>query len=417
MHPLRSGLLLACAALAATAVAWAADNAPAGEKYRPVLSPTFTAGQVFSYSANATYDSVMRVDQATRRVQGSGPDLRNDDVENSQDDFTVRLTCDVALAREVFKNGSLREAEFLVARCDMFDGAGQAHELIPANSIIGARKQKDGQVAFAINGQSASSALASRLSVLIPMGDERNTNNDLLGAPVPAAVGAGWPVNEKAMLNSEIADLFPGVSSVAGGVSFLKVITDHGAPRGIVSGEYRLGDVKPPFPPTLNLHARPSLVSFKVLVTAPLKPGPGQYDLKFGVLVKHQGESGDIAAGMTETDVVFAVNLDQSISYTLDANRVAPPALVHAPAEPDAPPLPPGLSSAPIYRPQPLHPAKAAAQTPGATPANPIASPLPTPAPAPTPPPPLTTPNFNVLSPFSGAQSLPPLPPPPSKTN
>jgi hypothetical protein len=407
--------------LAATAILDAADNAPAGEKFRPVLTPSFTVGEVFSYSSSATYDSVMRVDKATRRVQAKGPDLRNDDVENSQDDFTVRLTADAALAREVFKNGSLREAEFLVTRCEMFDGAGRARELIPANSIIGARKQKDGQVAFAINGQAASSALASRLSVLIPLGDERNTNNDLLGSPAPAAVGAEWPVNEKAMLNSELADLFPGVSSVAGGVTFLKVISDHGAPRGIVSGEYRLGDVKPPFPPTMNLHARPSLVSFKVVATAPLKAGPGQYDLKLGVLVKHQGSSGDIDSGMTETDVVFAVNLDQSISYSIDANRVAPPALVHAPAEPEAPPLPPGLSSAPIYRPQPLHPASATAQPGSPAPANASAPPLPnltSPPTAPEPaPPPLTTPNFNTLSPFSGAQSLPLLPPPTPKSN
>ena len=124
---------------------WPPPTAPAGEKYLPQFSPQFTAGQVFSYSANATYESLMRVDKANRRVQQSGPDLRKDDVENSHDDFIVRLTADTALAREVFKNGSLREAEFLVTRCELVDGNGRADELVPANSIIGARKQRTGR--------------------------------------------------------------------------------------------------------------------------------------------------------------------------------------------------------------------------------------------------------------------------------
>ena len=219
------------------------------------------------------------------------------------------------------------------------------------------------------------------------------------------------------MLNSDLAELFPGVRSVAGGVTFLKVVSDHaGAPRGIVSGEYTLGDVRPPFPP--NIHPRPSLVSFKVLSTAPLQPGPGQYDLKFVVFVNHQGQSGNILSGMTETDVTFAVNVVQSIHYSLDANRVAPPALIHAPAEPDAPPLPPGVSAAPVYRPQPSPPkATTQANNPAPAPAPAAATLAPLPATPEAAPPPLSAPDFQSLSPFSGAQSLPPLPTPAPATN
>jgi hypothetical protein len=424
MHRLRPGVILACAAFAAAGLLAAADNAPAGEKYRPQLGPQFTAGQVFSYSANVTYQGLMRVDKANRRVQASGPDLRNDDIENAQDEFVVRLSADLALAREVFKNGSLREAEFLVTRCVVVDNAGHVQELIPAASIIGARKQKDGQVAFAINGQAPSAQLAARLSVLIPMGDERSTSNDWLGPPNPMAAGAEWPVNEKAMLNSDLADLFPGVREVAGGVSFLKVVADStGAPRGIVHSEYTLGDVKPPFLP--SIHARPSLVSFKLTVTAPLKPGPGQYDMKQSVLVDHQGQSGDIMAGMTETDVTFAVNLDQTIHYSIAENSgpSAPPALVHAPAEPDAPPLPPGLSAAPVYRPQPRQPPTVTAQTdsPAPAPAATTLPALPKPlAPSPAPeaaPPPMQTPEAGSFSPFLDAQPLPAPPKPAPKSN
>jgi hypothetical protein len=407
--------LLACVAFAAAGILAAADSAPAGEKYRPQLSPQFTAGQVFSYSANATYTSLMRVDKANRKVQKAGPDLRNDDVENSQDNFVVRLTADTALAREVFKNGSLREAEFLVTRCVLVDEAGHVQELMPANSIIGARKQQDGQVAYAINGQAPSLQLAARLSVLIPMGDERNTNNDLLGPPHPVAVGEEWPINEKAMLNSDLIELFPGVRSVAGGVTFHKVLPDQsGQPRGIISSEYTLGDVKPPF--LAYIHARPSRVTFDLTATTPLKPGPGQYDFKLSVLVDHQGQSGDISSGMTETDVTFSVHLDQALHYSIEADRAASAGLTHAPAEPDAPPLPPDLSAAQFLRPQPLPTAQAtnAAPTPvAATPA-----PLPAlPAPAPTAaPPPLSAPDFNTISPFAGAQSLSP-PKPTPKSN
>jgi hypothetical protein len=423
MHPLRSGPFFACAALLAAGIS-AAAAAPAGEKYLPQFSPQFTAGQVFSYSANATYESLMSVDQASRQVQQSGPDLRKDDVEDSHDDFIVRLTADTALAREVFKNGSLREAEFLVTRCELVDSNGRPDELVPANSIIGARKQADGQIAFAINGEAPSPQLAARLSVLINMGDEHNTSSDLLGPPGPVAAGDEWPVNESAMLNSDLASLFPGVRSVAGGVSFLKVLPDSsGTPRGIVSSEYALGDVKPPFPP--DIHPRPSLVHFKVLATAPLLPGPGQYDLKLGVEVNHQGQTGNVLTGMTETDVIFGIQVDQSIHYSIATNPGdAASALVNAPAEPDAPPLPPGLSAAPIYRPHLAHAQKVTEQTDNSAPAPATASTAastitPTaPMPAPeTPLPPLTNPDFKSLSPFSGAQPLPPLPAPQHNSN
>ena len=70
-------------------------------------------------------------------------------------------------------------------------------------------------------------------------------------------------------------------------------------------------------------------------------------------------------AGMTETDVTFAVSLEQAIHYSIagDSGPVAPPALVRAPVEPDAPPLPPGLSAAPVYRPQPHQSPTVTAQT------------------------------------------------------
>ena len=345
----RFGLLFACTACAAAGGLIAAAPPP-GAKYRPQIAPHFTAGDVFSYNATAEFGSAMRVETLTRRPQESGPDERKGGVAmDDRDDFQVQFVADQALARQVFNNGSLREAEFLVARCREWDVSGQPHELLPPGTVIGARKQKDGQVAFAVNGRAPDATLAMRLSIVIPMGDERNTNNDLLTPPTPKAAGEQWPVNEKAMLASDLVDLFPGVDQVAGGVTFQKVLTDAvGGPRGLVYSEYNLGDVHPPFPEGVDPF--PSQVSFKVLATVPLSPGSGQYDLKLTAVVRHQGQTGNVQSGMSQTNVRFNINVEQNLHYTLGGGSPAPASLVRAPGEPDAPALDPGLSAAPFLR-------------------------------------------------------------------
>ncbi|HTB63531.1 MAG TPA: hypothetical protein VK737_08070 [Opitutales bacterium] len=418
----------------ALAGAWlrAADAAPSGQKYQPQIAPQFTAGQIFSYKAEVTYDSLFRTTKYNRRPQTTGPDLRTETSEIAHDDFSAELTVETALARDVFKNGSLREAEFLVTRCELSDGNGNLRELIPAGAIIGARKQADGQVAYAINGYAPDALLAARLSVLIPMGDSHSTANELLGPPAQVPVRAVWQLNAKAMLNSDLLSLFPGVSAVSGGVVFVKIGTEPGPPRGTINAEYNLMGAKSPFP--AGIVAAPSLVSFNVQATAPLTPGPGKYDFVQKVSVRHQGQTGNADAGYSETDVDFAVLVNQNIHYTIDSGRPTPVALVHAPAEPDAPPLPPNISSAPILRPLPI-PKKITVQNggnpaaPGSTtsPAPAKASmpaplpPLPTPAPAPAaptePPPPLYTPDLKSLNPLNNSQGLPEQPAPASTTH
>jgi len=415
MPPLRPRLLLACAALTAAGLLAAADAPPAGAKYRPQIAPHFSAGQIFSYSATAVFNSAMRIGGKTRNPHTN--EVKVEIPYDNQENFYVELVADNALARQVFKNGSLSEAEFLVTRCRLVDATGQPHELLPANTILGARKQKDGQIAFAVNGRTPDPALAMRLSVLIPMGDERNTNNDLLMPAAAKAAGESWPVNEKAVINSELANLFPGVDGVAGGVKFVKVLTEQpGSPRGIISAEYTLGDVRPPFPPGVD--ARASLVSFQVQAAVPLTPGPGQYDLKLNAQVIHGGQTGDVNSGMSETDVDFGVNLEQTVHYTLGDSRAAPPALARAPVEPDAPPLAPNMSSAPFLRPPPKEKSstvKAEAQ-PGAAPAPAAAAPT-APAAPPAPLAPLHTPAPGSLNPFTGAQALPSAPKDTAKSN
>ena len=263
---------------------------------------------------------------------------------------------------------------------------------------------------------------APRLSVLIPLGEDLpHTDDELLGPPGPVAAGASWPVNQKAMLNSDLANLFPGVNNVAGGVSFQKLITDDpGHPRSFIRSEYSLGGVKPPL--QSNIAAWPSQVDFELESTAPLSPGPGQYDLHLEALIHHSGQSGNVHSGMTETDVDFEVKLKQDVRYTIatDASRTAPAILTKAPPEPNAPPLPPGLSSAPIYRRRPKtcskkSPRKLAdnSAAPGPRPLlrlRAAVSNLPAPTKHQAPPPPLRTPDLKSLSPFSGAQGLPAVP-------
>jgi hypothetical protein len=260
------------------------------------------------------------------------------------------------------------------------------------------------------------------------MGESHSTANELLGPPSQVPVGALWQLNAKAMLNSDLLNLFPGVQSVSGGVAFVKLTTDEpGPPRGVVHSEYNLQGAKSPFPSVIV--AAPSLVSFDVVTKAPLNPGPGLYDLHQEVRVHHTGQTGNADSGMSETSVEFAVMVKQDIRYTIDTGRATPTALAQAPAEPDAPPLPPNMSSAPILRPLPITPKKITTQdgTPPALPPAPVPASLPAgpptlapqpAAPAPTqPPPPLYTPDLKSLNPLNNAHGLPEQPAPGATNN
>jgi len=410
MHPMRAILSFCCAAFAAAMLAArGADAAPPAQTYKPQVAPKFTAGQAFEYKSDATFDSMMRVSKSDRRPQQTGPDKMSTSAEGVSNDYNAQLVAEAALARQVFKNGSLREAEFFVKSCQVIEAGGKVKDLVAPGSIIGALKQKDGQVAFAVDGKTPDPVTAARLCVLIPMGDDRNTVNELLNPTKPVASGATWAINEKAMLDSEIIELFPGVRTIAGGATLVKVSTDaNSGTRGIVRGQYTLGQVTPPLPP--NIVPGPSQVSFKFLSSAPINGGTGQYDLNLESLVHHFGATGNIEAGMSETDVDFAVHMTQNIHYTIDSGKSAPGALAQAPAEPPAPTLAPGLSSAPMFRPQPVAPNPAPG---GNAPAQPAGSgqvaPLPPTQPAPETLPPLKAPDFS--SPFSGAQSMSAPPP------
>jgi hypothetical protein len=407
--------------LIVTVAALRAADAPAGAKYQPQLGPLFTEGEAFTYRATVDYQGLERITLSTKTshqdANGDIKTVRSDRMQkNDQPHFSAELIADAALARKVFNNGTLEEAEFLVRVCELIDDQGNTVKLLPAGTIIGARKQADGQVAFAVNGQAPDTDLAAHLSVLITMGDEDTTANDLLGAPKLMAVGDTWAVNEKAMLNSDLPRVFPGVDRLAGSVALRSAQTnDQGDVRTTVTGTYRLGDVRPPFPS--DVIASPSNVRFEITVTAPVKPGPGQYDLMTSVLIHHAGHTGDIDVGMSETDMEVGFTIDQDAHYVLGGSVKPAEALASAPPVPEMPPLSPGMSSAPILRPKgPVFaPKREAVAESNPNPATAPASPptvQPTPAPPETPapaaPPPLIVPND---SPFSGAQDLPNLPP------
>lgn len=486
--------LLACLALATTLVASAADTA----RYRPPLGPHFTAGQVFSYSADADYSGLFRSIKDQNRINDDGSNSRAEKaLFDMSARFSINFVADSVLARQVFKNGSLREAVFQVSSCRIMqekaslpplvpvggvltlqrqkdghfdcalngktvtselaeqlqkvnlppnlvppgsmltvrkqpsgqvifsldgrllpsDASAQLQEkdavqtLLPAGAILVARKQKDGQVAFAVNGQPADLTLAEKLSVVIELGNEDATNDDLFSPAQPVAVGDNWDINLKAVLNSDLPQCFPGLSSVVGSVSLVDVRTDkNGRQRGVVASTYSLIGVQPPF--KREFKSKPSTVSFKVVATTPIAGGPGLYDLQLKSLVRHAASTGDANVGFAESNVEFSITIEQNIHYNTETQRPAVAVLSNAPAAPDAPSLPPGLSAANIYRP-PIEwikkegapkPADTVLTTGAPAPTSPAASspaaskPAPTAAPAP-----FIMPDSNV-SPFGHAQ-------------
>jgi hypothetical protein len=333
-------------------VSLAADNA-SGPTYLPQLAPKFGAGETFSYHATAEFDGLLRITDATKSdPKHTGVLTRSDKVLRSeQTHFSAELISDSALAKSVFKNGSLHEAVFLVKHCVITNLQGKTTPLVPDGSIIGARKQADGQVAFAVNGKLPDPELAARLSVLILMGDEAMTANDLLGPPKPEPVGASWAVNEKAMLKSDLPRIFPGLDRLAGNVVLSSAKPNsQGVVQTTVTSTYRLGDVKPPFPPDVIVN--PSNVRFQLEVTAPITGGAGQYDVQTSVLIQHTGHTGDIQVGMSETDMKVGYNVEQQQHYVIGGAIALNPALAATAPIPDLPPVAPGMSSAPVFRPE-----------------------------------------------------------------
>jgi len=413
MIPLPRHSLCLLAALA-TVNTLAAANAPT---YRPLLEPHFTAGQSFGYHADADYKSLFLIVQHLNSVNDDGSTKKSDkDLDNISTRFSVIFVADAALARQVFKNGSLSEAVFQVGRCQLMDDKIGLQTLIPHGAILTARKQKDGQVAFAINGVAPDPQLAAQLSVVIAMGNEQSTNNELLSPPQPVAVGANWPINLQAVLNSDLPACFPGLSSVAGSVSLVKVQDEKTSnPRAVVNAAYSLVGVKPPFGRDFNRTS--STVNFTVFTTTPVIAGSGQYDQKLTSLVRHTGSTGNANVGFEGTDAEFSISIEQNLHFATDSLSPAPATLANAPTAPDAPPVPPGLSSSIILRPPPLWKLKAA-QTAGSDKTAPTANPTPV-VPAPKPKPAAATTPFVMpsgdSSPFTNAQD--PLTVPTSSTN
>jgi len=404
-HPTLLPLITLCMAM--TTRPAAGDTT--GAKYQPQLDPVFTAGETFTYRATVEYRDLLRVTDSTKKKQkDANGDTRlvpeNKVRDSTQSHYWAELIADAALARTIFKNGSLQDAEFLVRHCELIDDKGNTMQLLRAGTIIGARKQADGQVAFAIDGKAPNAELAARLSVLITLGDEHTRASDLIGAPGPVAVGTTWAVNEKAMLKSDLPRIFPGVDRVAGSMTLRSAQPNGtGAGQTTVTGTYRLGDVHPPFP--ADVEANSSDVRFEIVVTAPITPGPGKYDVQSSVLIHHTGHTGNIQIGLTETDIEAGFTIDQEAQYVVGGTVASAAGLATAPLVPELPPLAPGMSSAPVLRPKGslFHPLQQGveADTTAPTPAN--SSPTIRQAA----PPPLQVP---ADSPFSKAQDLPTAP-------
>jgi len=299
---------------------------------------------------------------------------------------------------------------------------GLLQTLIPQGAILGARKQKDGQIAFAINGVAPDPQLATQLSLLIVLGNEQVTKDDLLGPPTPVAVAAAWQVNLTAVLQSELPQCFPGLSGVSGSVSLVAVRTDQpGSPRAVVRADYSLDGIKPPFGPELKPER--STVHFSVVATTPVAGGSGEYDEQLNSMVRHAAHTGSATVGFAGSNAEFSIDVDQNIHFQMGSSLPANAALEHAPAEPLAPPVPPGLSAANIYqppmtwakKPKPAEQKPPAATAVSANPAStaPVAKPVSQPAPADS-----TTPiRLNEdSSPFSNAHDLPSQPGPPANS-
>jgi hypothetical protein len=377
-------------------------------QYTPQLTPRFTAGESFAYHATASLDNDMRVivlqqqDAAAgnatdgKAAGNSTPQVTENVVKQTHESYAVELVAD-GLAKTVYPNGTLREVAYLVHECEIIHPDGKSEVLAPAGSVLGARRQDDGRLAFAINGQPPAAQTAQNLGFVAQLGEPGATDDELLGPGNRVAVGATWPVNEPVLLKSAFAQAYPGAEKAVGKFQLETVRPDStGHLATTVSGGFSLEGMRPPFPP--QVEALPSVVNYQMTISAPVDAVAGIYDADLKTLTHHQGRSGSMQYSINHSEGHFDINiaLEQHARYTFDPNLKPSPALLNAPPIPELPPpTAQTQAGARMIQPDPIpdKPAKKAApggpQQPAAVPAT-----LSAPKAKPSPPPPQSPPNY-----------------------
>ncbi len=340
--PVRHGGEGQAAEPAATASNPAAGNGP----YKLQLTPKFKAGQAFDYHSTAQVTSTIRgISLTMEQAPAASPASANSTaakqlvqrvVDDKQDSFAVEFSAQ-ALARAVYPNGTLREAFFLVRRCEMTKD-GNVTTLAPEESILAARREDDGRMVFTLNGEWVAPEKANPLALVVQMGNPHFTYDEALGPAKAVPVGSDWPVNKEALLKSGLSEDFPGADDASGNFHLLALRQDEtDGPLSVVEGDFSLMDVQAPFhPPTVS---KPSVVSFKLRVTSPLSPGAGRHDVEMKSLIRHEGQNGSLKSDLapTEMHIVINVALEQATRYTYNPALKPAAVLAGAPAMPPAP--------------------------------------------------------------------------------
>jgi hypothetical protein len=325
-----------------------------GGLYQPQLTPHFQAGEAFKYEATASLDSNMRVivlnpdagaGAATANVSGGAPTTATtaqptaNVAKEEHESYAVQLEAD-GLARSVYPNGTLREVIYLVHLCQIIHQDGKSETLAPAGSVLGARRQEDGRLAFAIDGQAPTPAVAANLGFVAQLGDPNETDDALLGPAGPVAVGESWSVSPEKLLKSGFAQAYPGTEQAVGKFYLESVQPDEtGHFSMVVSGGFALEGMRPPFPP--QVEALPSVVNYQMTITSPVDAGAGVYQADLKTLTHHQGRAvpGADGSGLPgETRFDINISLEQHARYTFDPAMQPAAALVDAPPVPSLPP-------------------------------------------------------------------------------
>jgi hypothetical protein len=140
-------------------------------------------------------------------------------------------------------------------------------------------------------------------------------------------------LNPRLLVASSFAQIFSGPLQAAGSMSLQGVQRDNaGRLVATVKGDFRLSGVKPPFPP--QVQAKPSLVEFQYQATAPVVAGAGEHDVHLKTIINHEGITGNISTGFSESQMKMAITLDQNARYTIDPARARIAALAAAPGVP-----------------------------------------------------------------------------------
>ena len=142
--------------------------------------------------------------------------------QEQSEDFSVDFESDVK-ALEVDKNGDPSKVTLTVDKCILKQGG--AEKLLLAKGTVVSASVKDDKDVFEVAGQPVDAETAKALSVVVTLGKNHASDDEIFGTKERKKVGDHWAMNAE-LAAKDLQELAPGIKKedIAGTVTLDKVV-------------------------------------------------------------------------------------------------------------------------------------------------------------------------------------------------